>query len=427
MAYSELIKNFNRIRAYMREFYVYGFKRREEYTEKSGRSYDDERRRIESYLGDCMRFRQTPEGKRVFISLDSRRVRHNPLYAAWKAKSFTDGDITLHFLLFDILDTPKTALPLAEITAALDARLAAFPQPRLFDASTVRKKLAEYIGLGLVVTEKRGKTLYYRRAADTPLPDAAALDFFSEVAPCGVVGAYLLDRCAPHADVFAFKHHYITGAMDSEILYALLAAMQEKRAVVLTVVNRRRGGMFSPAVVPLRIFVSVQNGRQYLLAYAEASRRITSFRLDNIETVTPGEVCPHFDVYRQRLRGMQAHMWGVSTQSETRCRMEQVSFTVRYGDDEEHIHRRLLREKRCGEVERLDAHTSRFTAEVYDSGELLPWMRTFLCRIVNYAFSNAKVGARFAADIEEMYRMYGIAEAESGAAAGAAEETEAAK
>ena len=41
MAYKELIKDFNRIRSYMREFYVYGLKSREEYTEKSARSYDD--------------------------------------------------------------------------------------------------------------------------------------------------------------------------------------------------------------------------------------------------------------------------------------------------------------------------------------------------------------------------------------------------
>jgi len=40
MAYSELIKNFNRIRDYMREFYVYGFKSRCEYDKKSPRSYD---------------------------------------------------------------------------------------------------------------------------------------------------------------------------------------------------------------------------------------------------------------------------------------------------------------------------------------------------------------------------------------------------
>ena len=49
-SYNELIKNFERIREIMREFYVYGFKSREEYDKKSARSYDDERRRLESCL-----------------------------------------------------------------------------------------------------------------------------------------------------------------------------------------------------------------------------------------------------------------------------------------------------------------------------------------------------------------------------------------
>ena len=35
MAYSELIKNFDRIRDYMRQFYVFGFKSRTEYDKKS--------------------------------------------------------------------------------------------------------------------------------------------------------------------------------------------------------------------------------------------------------------------------------------------------------------------------------------------------------------------------------------------------------
>ena len=62
-SYSELIKNFEKIRAYMRDFYVYGFKSRAEYNGKSSRSYDDERRRIESWLGDYMGLVRTPEGK----------------------------------------------------------------------------------------------------------------------------------------------------------------------------------------------------------------------------------------------------------------------------------------------------------------------------------------------------------------------------
>lgn len=50
MAYSELIKNFDRIRDCMRQFYVYGFKSRTEYDRKSARSYDNERRRAVELL-----------------------------------------------------------------------------------------------------------------------------------------------------------------------------------------------------------------------------------------------------------------------------------------------------------------------------------------------------------------------------------------
>lgn len=35
MAYSELIKNFEKIRSYMREFYVFGFKSRNGYDRKA--------------------------------------------------------------------------------------------------------------------------------------------------------------------------------------------------------------------------------------------------------------------------------------------------------------------------------------------------------------------------------------------------------
>ena len=108
MAYSELIKDISRIRGYMREFFVYGFKGREEVGSKSARSYDSERRRIESWLEDYMSFRQDASGKNVFISVDSRRVPQNPLYQAWRAASFTRNDITLHFWLLDILSANST-------------------------------------------------------------------------------------------------------------------------------------------------------------------------------------------------------------------------------------------------------------------------------------------------------------------------------
>ena len=88
--------------------------------------------------------------------------------------------------------------------------------------------------------------------------------------------------------------------------------------------------------------------------------------------------------------------------------MGHVEFTVTYADDETHIHRRLLREKRCGTVEKVDEHTSRFTADVYDAGELIPWIRTFICRITDIHFSDKRLEAQFAGDLNAMYALYGL-------------------
>ena len=157
-SYSELIKNFEKIRAYMRDFYVYGFKARDEYDRKSLRSYDDDRRRMESWLGEHMRFVHSTQGKRVFISIDSRISEHNPLFKAWKSKSFTDGDISLHFILFDILHSPEIALSIPQLMEEIDQKyLAHFSEPLVFDESTLRKKLNEYENIGLIISEKQGE------------------------------------------------------------------------------------------------------------------------------------------------------------------------------------------------------------------------------------------------------------------------------
>ena len=408
MQYSELIKNFGRVRETMRDFFVYGFRTRVEFTKKSTRSYDDERRRLESWLGDYMRFRQTADGKTVFLSIDSRAAAHNPLYAAWKSKSFTDGDITLHFLLMDILADPDRRLTLAEITEQMDALLAELPDPRLYDESTVRKKLKEYAEEGIVRTEKKGKTVLYSRAPDTPLSDCDSLDFFSEVAPCGVVGSFLLDKIGDHEECFSFKHHYITGAMDSGILYALFRAMGEKRTVTVELYNRDRERTRVFDAVPLKIMISVQSGRQYLMAYVPRYGRISSCRLDSVISVEAGEVCEDFDGLRADFERMRPHLWGVSTHGRAWDRLEHVDFTVRFRRDEEHIPARLEREKRCGTVERIDSGTARFSADVTDSSELVPWIRTFIRRITEIHFSEPAVEARFRGDLDEMYRLYGL-------------------
>lgn len=413
-SYSELVKSFEKIRELMREFYVYGFKRRDEYDKKSSRSYDDERRRLESWLGDYMSFVRTPEGKNIFISIDSRVSRHNPFYKALKSKSFTDGDITLHFILFDILDSPKTVLSLPQILAELDTYLSGFKNPMLFDESTVRKKLKEYTLLGIITAEKSGRRLVYRRSDDVALPKMNdALSFYSEVAPCGVIGSFLLDKQSEKRDNFSFKHHYITSAMDSGVLAALFTAMQKKCIVTVTNTSRRSSEAHKNRIIPLRIFISVQNGRQHLLAYQPDFNEIKSFRVDYLSDVKIEEPTPRFDELRSELDKMQSKMWGVTANGKLYGKesLEHVEFTVKVAEGEAHIIQRLMREKRIGTVLKTGDNTYRFCAEVYDTNEMIPWIRTFICRITELNFSNKGAKEQFKRDIEKMYRIYGIEEA----------------
>lgn len=411
-AYTELIKNFERTRAYMREFYVYGFKSRDGYDKKSARSYDDERRRMESWLAEHMSFVRTPEGKNVFISIDSRTSEHNPFYKAWKSKSFTDGDITLHFILFDILHDPTVALSIPEILELADERyLSCFEEPMMFDESTVRKKLKEYAEEGLILPEKQGRRMLYRRAPDTPLPAAHEwLDFYAEIAPCGVIGSFIHDKREPHPAVLSFKHHYMTGAMDSGVMAALFTAMGEKRAVTVSNLSRRADEPRRNRIIPLRIYISVQNGRQHLIAYQPDFNCIKSFRLDYLSAVRLEDVSPRFDELRAELDRMEPYMWGVTSRRNKlgEDRLEHVEFIIRVDAGEEHIVRRLEREKRVGRVERVDDTHYRFVADVYDTGEMVPWIRTFICRITQMNFSNRTVENKFKADVDAMYCLYGL-------------------
>ena len=400
MAYSELIKNFNRIRAYLRSFYVYGFMHRGEFTQKSARSYDNERRRVESWLGDYMSFGQDEDGRRVFLSVDSRAIPENPLYRAFRTKSFTDRDITLHFHLLDLL-SDTDGLPISGIMDELSDRMAEFDSDELPDESTVRKKLREYAALGLIEKEKRGRETYYLRSEDhvdlSTWEEAAA--FFSEAAPLGVIGSYIQDRFPQKFGKFRFKHHYILNALDSETLCELFMAIGKRRLVTF------EAGEKHMKVLPLKVYIGTQSGRQYLLCWSPARDRFSFYRADLIDNVKARDVIELPADLKERLEEFCRHTWGVAGNNQSR--MHHIEMTVFVSPKEDFIVNRLKREKRCGTVEQLDDTHWKFSADVYDALEMLPWLRTFTGRVTDLQCTDQLVIARFRNDFEKLAKMYG--------------------
>lgn len=447
MAYSELIKNFDNIRGYMRDFFLYGFKTREEYDRKSARSYDNERRRIQSYLGHLISFRQTPSGKNAFISLEGRSVTHNPLYQAFKAKSFTNKDITLHFMLLDILadagvdfrkesgadsygDVPQ-AYSLKEILRIMDTEyLTAFQNPISIDESTLRKKLKEYEELGIVVSEKSGRTVTYRLSEnEICLAEyKEAIRFFTEESPLGVIGSYLEDRmqadaekayptgrndengkCLPDkndcaGEYLTFKNHYIMNAYDAEITELILQGIHEKRLLEITSFSRGDAGVKQQTVIPYKLYVSTQGGRNYLFCMDADNLRPYSLRVDYIQKGKAGEVCADYDRLLKVCERAGEHMWGVSCAKYRRY--EHIEMDIYVGTDEAFIVRRLEREKRCGTVSKADEETYRFSADVLDAYEMMPWIRTFFGRIKAIRCDNEDVKNQIKIDMVKMLKQY---------------------
>ena len=149
----------------------------------------------------------------------------------------------------------------------------------------------------------------------------------------------------------------------------------------------------------------MQTGRQYVLAWSPWNRDFSFFRLDAIDHVKPGDAAELPEDLEARLGAFMGRVWGVSRNRADA--LTHLEMTVFVGDGEGHIPRRLEREKRCGRVERLDERRWRFTAEVYDALEMLPWIRTFTGRIIELKCDDPRVTERFYAILAAMAALYG--------------------
>lgn len=411
--YNELIKNFSKIRSYIRDFYLYGFKTRQDYQDKSSRTYDNQRRRMESWFSGYIRYEyHTDHKKSVFITIDNSQIAINPLYRAWKSKSFTANDIMLHFFLLDLLgEGGKWGIE--DIADALLQRYQI-----LFDTQVIRRKLTEYIQEGLISASKESRQYLYSLSPafleNNPQLLPALLDavsFFQAAAPLGFIGSTILDYYHTSNRCFRFRHNSLVHTLDDEILLSLLTAIKEKRQISFSTKSskNRNNGKSSPERtiigVPLKILISTQTGRHYICIHKSSTRRLASYRLDNIRNVKLLNIDSHYGQYLNDFLKNRDISWGVSF--GTNRKPETVCLQIAVNEEtEKHIIHRLEREKRGGCVTRLKPDLYQYTCSCWDASEMLPWIKTFTGRIFSFTCSNKEVEDRLWHDMETMKNLY---------------------
>ena len=411
--FTELIKSFDKIRDYTREFFVYGYKCRNDYTRKSGRSYDNERRRIESYLSGYIKWETNSRGKNLFISTDTSDLSENPLFSMWEAKTFTKNDCLLHFCLPEIL-TENPGLTAKEVTGILSEEyLSCFHDYEMLDVMTVRNKLNEYTMAGLFSTQKNGKTLHYsmnKSLFDQVTPDAVdsllvAVQFFENVVPAGVLGYFVRRDRGKSEDVFSFRHIFMSHTLDDEVVITIVNAMSAKKAIRFENCGIRSKIPSVETVLPLKIATNVKHGRRFLIAYHLRKRRLFSYRLDYMRNLTVEEESELYDGQLTDFANKLPFSWGVALGKQTK--LEQVEVILQIDErTEEFVLNRVKREGKNGSVEKVGDHTFLYRIEIFDTMEIVPWLRTFIGRIISIKGSNQTVIQQFINDSHRMANLY---------------------
>ena len=441
--FQELIKNIDKCRDYVRDFFVYGFKSRSDFPGKSARTYDDERRRIVSWLPEYVQEDYTEGGrsKNISLQIDQKKLHTNPLFRVWQTKSFTDKDLSLHFFLIKLLEDPEAAYSAAELT---DLLMDEYGYEA--DLQSVRRKCNEYVEEGLFTMRKEGKSVLYSRGVlFEELPYSGKLleliRCFQMDQPLGVAGDTILSGQDTENDIFRVKHGFPTFTLEDEILLQLLSAIHEQKKAELLVQNNRRlqGEGSRRCGYPLQIFVSTRTGRRFVCMDMVTIRKeqksmpdrkqsgrkteyFACFRLDQIKEVALlSEIDERREERLKRLAVEREKVWGVSFAPLVPGRglFQKVVLTLQIHEKTEpYILNRLMREGKGGSVERIGQDTFRYEKTVKDAMEMFPWIRSFTGRIKELSIygtdgeqifeENKKLEEIFRADLKRMYEMYGI-------------------
>ncbi len=405
-SYNELIRKFDKIRDFMREFYVYGFKSRNDFTHISSRTYDNEKRRVESYMGNYMKWDYSKSGKKVFITMNCAQIPTNPLYSAWKSKAFTDNDIILHFYILSVLSV-NDRMNIEELTTAIceDSGL-------IFDSQTVRNKCKEYLEVGILNSTKDGKALLYSLSTTNfnnlvkIAPNLTeTLKFFQGDTLFGEVGNFILDNNNIINDRFLFKHYYTVHTLEDGILLDILSAIRNNQVIEFVNLNEDKTYTSVYRLIPLKIFVSATTGRRYLCAYKPKSNRFFNYRLDHIKSVKAFEVWEDSVALKEKLEANIDNVWGVGFGG--RSRLEVLTMKLYINEEtEQFVIERINREGRGGILTGLEENIFLFTVELFDTNDISPWIKTFMGRIIQLEGTNEHVVNRFYNDVKKMRELY---------------------
>lgn len=267
----------------------------------------------------------------------------------------------------------------------------------------------------------------------------AMCEFFSQYYPMGELGTLLAERCSSRTgnvtqNVFKFKHNYLQKTLYDYNLIDILTAIENRFLCWIEYSHGTNLNSYEEIIIPLEIRISVTNGREYVLYYHVAERRIKALRLEFIDKITmysqvsyvkqvQRNVCKsgkkinrtevsstnikidEKDLVRQVIRAekMLPYIWGTEVGN---CEVidswesQLVSFImpITYdSESEKYIENRLRKEKRLSADDKC--------IRIFPTKELRNWIRSFYMRIGNPSVIHIE-NFDISEDVNSMWNIY---------------------
>jgi predicted DNA-binding transcriptional regulator YafY len=426
--FHDFIKHYNIIRTILRDVFLYGCFSREGLEDKrkiSSRKISYEIRRIQQYVEEEF-IRTDRDGRYKLLSLtyDSIRNTENFLVKTYMTKSFTRMDMVLYFYILMILNSKDRSLCFKDIESCLiEKGLISYDN---ISSKTIERKLDEmYSSLGVLNCEVIKRTKYYSLAPDIfknlkqhALEELVmAVSMFKNIV-FPITSGYFCESSLKDymsyerklkysdKDCFQYKNLHFHPVIEEQILWKILNAIHQRKMISLNykLPPTKRKGEENQLLKPLKIRYDIQCGRFYLVSYDDKNKAVIS-RLDRIEEVKiykdTYEVNNLNELYERDMK----YSWS-SVPLGAGNRTEHIKLEIIINEPKEnYIIDKIRSEVKEAVVDKIEEGRYILSMFVNDSGEMLPWIRSYSGYIK--VIKGRNISRRLAEDWKEMLEAYG--------------------
>ena len=414
VSYKKTFKNYNRLRDFIRNVFLYGCRNRKDYLElniKKSRTYDDFIRILSDCLGTEFIKRNTSgHTKNLSFANDMYQNPYNFLIRTYFNKTLNKNTYCM-IIVMQILAAARTPLSTQEINdnvpgfkpySDVDDIVYNEKIIETLNYTAINRALIDLLKTGLIIKKGKKYSTATNILENLTLSEikelAAACTFYTNITPVSVPGYYFTDtlkRFAAYkfkytlneANYWQYRGCNLIQIVDDEIICVILQAIRNNKNIKFVYRNQAE----SVTATPIAIASDYPYGRTYLI-----TKQGIIYRIDKIQTITPIE--------KDRLNVTAS---GKTSNNKT----IDLIFTFTSEDNPREvifIKDRLEKEAAWMKIDKLSDDCYRYTAQVQDAVKFAPWIRTFHKYVSLGKTSDQELAARLIDDRKKALANYGI-------------------